>query len=505
MTANQYGQHSWQDSHKIFDPISNRTIQVEFIQTMIAEHPLFANYYDPANITIDGGTAKFIGGQMSEGSPRRWKRGFSRADWPHSENFEQSLYLVEYGLFGDMTSHDFGKLAFKAPELLAQVFDAKIEGIIQQWKRAIENHILYNILDKHKYAEGAWEELPKHFFKISTSVDDTKNNQLKALSFIAKVESKAYKFLDYSEKYNHAGKEAVSVSLKSLTLILDPSANTFLNIYGYSGAYNVGYLELRQKFGKVIVKRLGNYHEGDVMYQDNHWNSTKNEWEKRPKLAIAGRHTFNWKALLHDTNFYKIHEAINHPGNDDVFINSEDYNIDLTSYVGKWWFCFEGVIRFVNACAWVETEDTHEEIKARKPAKEEKKAHKAKKKEEHKTKKDDLAKEKDKLLAHDRELNSSERNKVREAHNKHELEAIEKHYHERVHGDRAKHLIAQVEKHWKSKAEPKTLAGKLHGKSITDVLGVDWKHADKFNGITHKAQFKTKLDELIKKIDDTKA
>ena len=69
--TNQYGQVSWQDSHKIFDPISNRTIQVEFIQTMIAEHPLFANYYDPSNISIDGGTAKYTGGQMSEGSPRR--------------------------------------------------------------------------------------------------------------------------------------------------------------------------------------------------------------------------------------------------------------------------------------------------------------------------------------------------------------------------------------------------------------------------------------------------
>jgi hypothetical protein len=38
---------------------------------MIAEHPLFANYYDPANVKIDGGTATYFGGRMSEGSPKK--------------------------------------------------------------------------------------------------------------------------------------------------------------------------------------------------------------------------------------------------------------------------------------------------------------------------------------------------------------------------------------------------------------------------------------------------
>ena len=66
-----YGQNSWTSATKVFDPISNRVIQNAFIQTMIAEHPLFNAYYDPANINIDGGVAEYIGGQMAEGSPKR--------------------------------------------------------------------------------------------------------------------------------------------------------------------------------------------------------------------------------------------------------------------------------------------------------------------------------------------------------------------------------------------------------------------------------------------------
>jgi hypothetical protein len=68
------------DSLKVFDPIDNRVVQAAFIQTMVAQHPLFANYYDISNIKIDGGTAKYIGGQQANGSPRKWTRGFSRAN-----------------------------------------------------------------------------------------------------------------------------------------------------------------------------------------------------------------------------------------------------------------------------------------------------------------------------------------------------------------------------------------------------------------------------------------
>jgi hypothetical protein len=340
---------AFQTATQVFDPIANKVIQAEFIQTMIAEHPLFANYYDIGNVKIDGGTAKYIGGQQAEGSPRKWKRGFSRANWPNSENFEQSLELVEYGLFGDMTSADFGRLAFEDPPLLGQVFDAKIEGVLQQWKRAVETHILFNLCNKENYATDAWIELDKDYFKIETAADKVLECQAKAISFIARVEELIYSFLEYSTKYNKAGKEAVSKSLQNLTIIFHPIVNTFLNTFAYSGAMNVSYIELRNKVGKVIIKKLPKWANDDVAYKIYAADGTATEIK-----AETGKQAFNWRALIHDTNFYKIHDAINHPGNDDVFIDSKDYNIDLTSYVGKWWFCFEGVIRFVNAAAVVE-------------------------------------------------------------------------------------------------------------------------------------------------------
>jgi hypothetical protein len=340
---------SFQTSTKIFDPISNKAIQAEFIQTMIAEHPLFANYYDIGNVKIDGGTAKYIGGQQAEGSPRKWKRGFSRANWPNSDNFEQALELVEYGLFGDMTSADFGRLAFEDPGMLGQVFDAKIEGVLQQWKRAVETHILFNICNKENYADDAWIEVDKDFFEIKPEPEEALKCQAKALWFINKVETMLYNFLEYSDKYNKLGKEAVSKSLLNMTLIFHPKVNAFLNTYAYSGAFNVSYIELRQKVGKLIVKKLPDWKAGDVAYKTYDANGTPTEIK-----AEANKQAFKWRALVHDTNFYKIHDAINHPGNDDVFIDSKDYNIDLTSYVGKWWFCFEGVIKFVNAAAVIE-------------------------------------------------------------------------------------------------------------------------------------------------------
>jgi hypothetical protein len=339
---------------KVFDPIANKVIQAEFIQTMIAEHPLFANYYDIANVKVDGGTAKFIGGQQANGSPRKWKRGFSRANWPNSENFEQSLELVEYGLFGDMTSQDFGRLAFDDPGMLGQVFDAKIEGVLQQWKRAIETHILYLICDKANYKDDTgFIELDEGYFDISTDHTEIGACQARALAFITDVERKAYDFLEYSKDFNQADKEAATKSLKNITMIFHPRVNTFLNTYAYSSAQNAGYIELRQKLGKLIVKKLPNWEVDDVAYRTFSADGVETNI-----TAAADRQAFNWAALIHDTNFYKIRDAINHPGNDDVFIDSKDYNIDLTSYVGKWWFCFEGVIKFVNACAWVEERPT---------------------------------------------------------------------------------------------------------------------------------------------------
>jgi hypothetical protein len=510
--VNQHGQSSWQDATKIFDPVSNRVIQSEFIQTMIAEHPLFANYYDPANVKIDGGTAEFVGGQMSQGSPKRWKRGFSRADWPHSDNLKQRLYLVEYGLFGDMTSHDFGRLAFQNPGMLAQVFDSKIEVVIQQWKRAVEDHILYNLLDRNNYSDGSFEELPKDFFKVETDPSKTLACQAKALNFIAKVESRAYKFLEYTDKYNLRGKdgvEAVSPSLKFLTLILDPSANTFLNIYGYSSAFNVGYLDLKQKLGKVIVKRLGSYigkadslTNKEYMYKQYNSDGTQDE---HAGVIVKGRHDYNWKALLHDTNFYKIHEAINHPGNEDVFINSEDYSIDLTSYVGKWWFCFEGIIKYVNASAWVQTGLDAEEIKAAKPTQEEKK----KVKEERKTNKKTLATELKTFIDNLKttplwgEMTHGEKNRLNEADTKKKAEAVRDDAFSRLYPIRLARMIADAEAHFKTKSDNKKLTGKIKNKSLDDILGADWKKADTYpiKTVYNATSFKSELKKLTDKID----
>jgi hypothetical protein len=130
--------------------------------------------------------------------------------------------------------------------------------------------------------------LPKDYFKIDVDPAKTRDCQARALNFIAKIEQRAYKFLEYTDKYNKEGKEAVSAGLKSLTLILDPTANTFLNIYGYSSAFNVGYLELRQKLGKVIVKKLGSYQAGDIMYKQ-----FNEKGEPAHVIAKEGQHTYN--------------------------------------------------------------------------------------------------------------------------------------------------------------------------------------------------------------------
>jgi len=86
-----------------------------------------------------------------------------------------------------------------------------------------------------------------------------------------------YNFLEYSDKYNKLGKEAVSKSLLNMTLIFHPKVNAFLNTYAYSGAFNVSYIELRQKVGKLIVKKLPDWKAGDVAYKTYDANGTPTE------------------------------------------------------------------------------------------------------------------------------------------------------------------------------------------------------------------------------------
>jgi len=497
---------SWTDATKIFDPISNKVIQAEFVQTMVAQHPLFANYYDPANITIEGGIAEYFGGQMSEGCPIEWKRGFTRADWPHSKNFRQRLIMVQYGLFGDISSYNFGRLAFENPDMLRKVFDSKLEVIVHQWKRATEGHILYNLCDKSHYSEGGWEELPRDYFKVDTSGKATLDCQARALSFINKIETRAYKFLEYTDKYNKESWEAVTPSLQFLTLILDPSVNTFLNTYAYSSAFNVSYLELKQKIGKIIVKRLGSYKKGDVIYRQ-----FKSDGSANHGVAIEGRHTFNWKALLHDSNFYKIRDAINHPEGEGIFVNSKDYDIDLTSYAGKWWFAFEGVIRFVNASAWVQTGLDSDELTALKPklTSEEKKTAKDTKKTAKKTALDTLAARKKVSLAK-LGLEWTPGNKVTiEA-----MKTVEARRKE-LHPKRVAHAIRAIHEHFLKKSATSTHGTdkkdkKFKGKTLEQILGTEWGkktyETNKFpDTVETNAEFNTVITAEKAKIDNATA
>jgi len=59
------------DTH--LTPIEKRISQIDFINTMKAEHPLFETYYDPVNIRYsEGGSGNFYGSQMADG-PIPWQ------------------------------------------------------------------------------------------------------------------------------------------------------------------------------------------------------------------------------------------------------------------------------------------------------------------------------------------------------------------------------------------------------------------------------------------------
>jgi len=110
--------------------------------------------------------------------------------------------------------------------------------------------------DKNNYKDATgFRELDKDYFELSTDPTKTLDCQARALKFIAEVETICYNFLEYSKDYNTAtDKEAVTKSLQNITIILHHKVNTFLNTYAYSGAFNVSYIELRQKVKKVIVR-----------------------------------------------------------------------------------------------------------------------------------------------------------------------------------------------------------------------------------------------------------
>jgi len=87
----------------------------------------------------------------------------------------------------------------------------------------------------------------------------------RAYKFIHLVEEKLYSMKNYSRDFNKAEKEAVLSSLKQTIAIFDYSVNTFLNTFGYAPTYNVNYVDLQQKVGKLVVTNLPNYQKGDLI------------------------------------------------------------------------------------------------------------------------------------------------------------------------------------------------------------------------------------------------
>jgi len=343
---------TWQDSKKIYDPVDNKIVQADFIDTMTAELPIFETYYDPANVEVHGKEGTYFGGQMPEDSPIKWSDEFLFNRWPKSEELECKLPLIEYGLFGDRSSKDFSKLAFEAPDILAKHLKSKVVNVYNQWKRTVSEVILHGLCDKNSYPVVARNELPKDYFKIDTDGNKAKENQAKALSIIARIEEVAYEMISYSTDYNKDGKESVTTTLKDLILVLDPTVNTFLNTFGLSQAFNSGYLDLKKKLGKVIIAALPVVAVGTP--------KPKVFWEQDPvtQRLIQTNYAANdgqigdWRILLHDKNFFKISDVINRPKHEGVFLETAFYNSQLKNLIGKWFFAVQGCISFVNGTYW---------------------------------------------------------------------------------------------------------------------------------------------------------
>jgi hypothetical protein len=343
---------TWQDSKKIYNPVDNKVVQADFINTMIAELPIFETYYDPANVEVHGKEGTYFGGQMSENSPIKWSDDWLFNRWPKSEELEQKIPLIEYGLFGDRSSKDFAKLAYEAPDILAKHYESKITSVYGQWKRSVSEVILHDLCNQNAYADTAKNELDKDYFKIDTDSNKIKENQSKALNIIAKIEEVAYEMISYSRKFNKSGKEAVTASLKDLVLTMDPTVNTFLNTYGLAQVFNSGYLDLKQKIGKVIVAKLPTVVDGTP--------KPAVFWKEDPTTRVLTSTDYSttdgqigdWRILLHDKNFYKINDAINQPRDEGVFVETAFYKSQLKNLIGKWYFAVQGCISFVNAAYW---------------------------------------------------------------------------------------------------------------------------------------------------------
>jgi hypothetical protein len=341
--------NNWKDIKKIYEPIDNKSVQIDFIDTMTAEFPLFEAYYDPS-VEIHGKEGTVYGGQMAENSPARWSDELMFNRWPKSKDLETKIPLIIYGLFGDRSSYDLAKMAFEAPELLKKHLDSKVNNVYTQWKRTVVEVILYGLCDKTAYSESAKIELPSNYFNNDN--DTLKRKQEKALKLVADIEKRCYELSNYSKDFNKAGEEAVVANLQELIMVIEPEIDTFLNVYGLSQSFNAGYLKLTNKVGKVIVAKLPKIKVGDkkpVVF----WDEDENTHKLTPTTYKEGDGQIgNWGILIHDRRFYRMNDALNVPKDEGVFIETAFYKTQLKNLIGKWYGAVQGTVPFVNSCYW---------------------------------------------------------------------------------------------------------------------------------------------------------
>ncbi|KAF0543779.1 hypothetical protein F8M41_003455 [Gigaspora margarita] len=79
-------------------------------------------------------------------------------------------------------------------------------------------------------------------FEIDLSEIGTAQANSKALFVIHMIDTKAYKMIEYSDKFNKAKKILVCRSIKDIIIILYPKVHSLISTYGCSGAFNVKFL-----------------------------------------------------------------------------------------------------------------------------------------------------------------------------------------------------------------------------------------------------------------------
>ncbi|WP_147410248.1 hypothetical protein [endosymbiont GvMRE of Glomus versiforme] len=68
------------------------------------------------------------------------------------------------------------------------------------------------------------------------------------------IDIQAHKLMEYSKKWNKAGKLICSFGMDELILILRPQVHSMVVSQLYALSANIGYVEFNTKFGGVIKK-----------------------------------------------------------------------------------------------------------------------------------------------------------------------------------------------------------------------------------------------------------